>query len=47
MVVYFASREEYNRRLSKMHSNVDMTLGIYFPDMKTSYFFAGKEQASG
>lgn len=39
-VVYFRSRDEYNRALVRAQPRIEMTLGIYFDSRKTAYFYA-------
>src|SRR5262249_17525633 len=46
-VVYFRDRDEYNRALRSSQPKIDMTLGIYFDQPRTAYFFAGDEQEAG
>jgi hypothetical protein len=46
-VVYFRNRAEYAAALKKMQPGIERTLGIYFPDVRTSYFFAGDDQDPG
>lgn len=46
-VVYYRSREEYNRELRRDQPRIEMTLGIYFDTKSRAYFFAGEEQYAG
>jgi hypothetical protein len=46
-VVYFRSRDEYNAALKKAQPQIEITLGIYFDDVHTAYFFAGEDQQEG
>ncbi len=46
-VVYFATRQEYDAALAKLQPGIAGTLGIYFGDVRTAYFFAGEEQDAG
>lgn len=46
-VVYFRDRAEYDKAMAKMQPGVKGTLGIYFADVKTVYFFAGEQQDAG
>lgn len=46
-VVYFRDRAEYAAVLKKMQPGVEGTLGIYFGDVRTAYFFAGQGQDPG
>ena len=46
-IVYFREREEYADKIGKMYPGAEATLGAYFSDTKTSYFFAGEEQDPG
>ena len=46
-VVYFRTRDQYNNFLRSAQPRIAITLGIYFDDVKTAYFFAGKDQDEG
>jgi hypothetical protein len=46
-VVHFRSRDEYNRALRSHQPQIDITLGIYFAQNRTAYFFAGQDQEPG
>lgn len=46
-VMYYRTRDEYNTALRKQQPRIDMTLGIYFDDERTAYFFAGDDQDAG
>ena len=46
-VYYFGTREEYNNLLRPRQPRIDMTLGIYFDQLRRSYSFAGVDQAAG
>lgn len=46
-VVYYRSRAEYNDALRKQQPKIEMTLGIYFDNERTAYFFAGDDQDLG
>jgi hypothetical protein len=43
-VVYFRNRQEYNDALRSSQSQIEISIGIYFPRVRTAYFFAGDEQ---
>ncbi len=42
-VLFFRSREDYNRYLRPKEPNIDRSLGLYATGDKTAYFFAGKD----
>ncbi len=46
-VYYFGTRTEYNQLLRARQPRIDMTLGIYFDQLRRSYFFAGADQSAG
>ncbi len=46
-VVYYRTREEYNAALRRKQPRIDMTLGIYFDDLRETHFFAGEDQDPG
>ncbi|MEM8947200.1 MAG: hypothetical protein AAGD11_18650 [Planctomycetota bacterium] len=46
-VIYYRTREEYNAALRRRQPRIDMTLGIYFDDTRTTHFFAGDDQDPG
>lgn len=46
-VVYFRNRDEYNATLRASQPQIEMTVGIYFAQPHTAYFFAGNEQYDG
>jgi hypothetical protein len=46
-VTYFRNREEYKSTLRPLQPQIDITLGIYFAQPRTAYFFAGDEQYEG
>jgi hypothetical protein len=46
-VVYYRSRDEYNRALGATQPKIEITLGIYLDKARTAYFFAGDEQDPG
>jgi hypothetical protein len=46
-VVYYRTRDEYNRALEPLQPRIAMTLGIYFDTSQTAYFFAGEDQEPG
>lgn len=46
-VVYYRTRDEYNEALRARQPKIDITLGIYFDDSRTAYFFAGDDQDPG
>lgn len=46
-VVYYRSRDEYNRTLGAGQPKIEMTLGIYLDKARTAYFYAGDEQDPG
>jgi hypothetical protein len=46
-VSYFRNRDEYNTSLRPLQPQIDITLGIYFWQPRTAYFFAGDEQYEG
>ncbi|REK11925.1 MAG: hypothetical protein DWQ37_12950 [Planctomycetota bacterium] len=46
-VVYYRTRDEYNAALRSAQPQIDITLGIYFDQTRSAYFFAGEEQAPG
>lgn len=46
-VVYYRTREEYDRALRVHQPQIDITLGIYFDHARTAYFFAGGDQEPG
>lgn len=43
-VVYFRNRAEYNAALRSSQPQIEISIGIYFPRVRTAYFFAGDEQ---
>lgn len=43
-VVYFRNREQYNDALRSSQPQIEISIGIYFPRVRTAYFFAGEEQ---
>ena len=43
-VVYFKNRTQYNQALARMQPGIERSIGIYFPDTRTSFFFAGEDQ---
>ena len=43
-VVYFRSRDEYNGALGAMQPKIEISIGIYFPAVRTAYFFADEQQ---
>ena len=46
-VVYYRTRDEYNRALEPLQPRIAITLGIYFDTSQTAYFFAGEAQEPG
>ncbi len=42
-VVYFREREDYIRHLRPAQPQIEMTLGIYFDDQRTAFFYADAE----
>jgi hypothetical protein len=46
-VVYFRSRGEYNDALRRQQPNIELSLGVYFDNERTAYFFAGEDQDAG
>lgn len=46
-VVCFRTRKQYNEFLRSVQPRIGITLGIYFDDVKTAYFFAGEDQDKG
>jgi hypothetical protein len=46
-VVHFRNRDEYNATLRPALPQIEITLGIYFAQPRTAYFFAGDEQYDG
>jgi hypothetical protein len=46
-VSYFGNRDEYNNELRPLQAQIEITLGIYFAQPRTAYFFAGDEQYAG
>lgn len=46
-VVYYRTRDEYNAALRRKQPRIDMTLGIYFDDLRETHFFAGEDQDPG
>lgn len=46
-VAYFRNRDEYIAALKTAQPQIGITLGIYFDNTQTAYFFAGQEQAAG
>ena len=46
-VVYFRDHDQYQSALRKMQPGIERTLGIYFADVRTSFFFAGENQDPG
>lgn len=42
-VLFFRSRDDYNRYLKPKNPNIEMSLGLYATGEKTAYFFAGKD----
>jgi hypothetical protein len=46
-VSYFRNRNEYNNELRPQQPQIEITLGIYFAQSRTAYFFADDEQYAG
>ncbi len=46
-VVHFRNRDEYNATLRPMQPQIEITLGIYFAQPRTAYFFAGRRAIRG
>jgi hypothetical protein len=46
-VSYVRNRDEYNNELRPRQPQIEITLGIYFSQPRTAYFFAGDEQYAG
>ncbi len=46
-VVYYRTRDEYNAILRRKQPRIEMTLGIYFDDLRETHFFAGNDQDPG
>lgn len=46
-VIYHRTRDEYNAALRRKQPRIEMTLGIYFDDLRETHFFAGEEQDPG
>lgn len=46
-VIYYRTREEFNRALIRQQPRIEMTLGIYFDTTRTTHFFASEEQDRG
>ncbi len=44
-VVFFRSRDDYNRSLRAAMPNIDVSIGVYIPNMRRAYFFAGADYA--
>ncbi len=42
-VVFFRNRDDYNRSLRAAMPNIDVSIGVYIPNMRRAYFFAGAE----
>jgi hypothetical protein len=42
-VVYFRSREDYNRALRPAMPNIDISIGVYMESTRKAYFFAGDD----
>lgn len=43
-VVYFRNRQQYNDALRSSQPQIEISIGIYFPRVRTAYFFAGDGQ---
>ena len=46
-VVYFRDRSEYIAALRPAEPRIEMTIGIYFEEPRTAYFFAGDDYEDG
>ncbi|REJ69801.1 MAG: DUF1570 domain-containing protein [Planctomycetota bacterium] len=46
-VVYFATRDEYVNELVRRQPGIERSLGVYFANRRTAYFFAGEDQDPG
>ena len=46
-VVYYRTRDEYNAALRRKQPRIEMTLGIYFDDLRETHFFAGDSNTEG
>jgi hypothetical protein len=46
-VSFFRNRNEYNDELRPLQAQIEITLGIYFAQSRTAYFFADDEQYAG
>ncbi len=42
-VVFFRNRDDYNRSLRAAMPNIDVSIGVYIPNMRRAYFFAGDD----
>ncbi len=40
-VAFFRDRDDYNRSLRAAMPNIDVSVGVYIPNMRRAYFFAG------
>ncbi len=41
-VVFFRDREDYNRSLRAVMSNIEISIGVYYQSTQRAYFFAGE-----
>jgi hypothetical protein len=46
-VILYRNRQEYNAALRASQAEIEMTLGIYFANQRTAFFFAGLGQEPG
>ena len=44
-VVYFRNKEQYHKALKPMIPDVGISMGVYVPENRTAYFYAGSEDS--